>query len=314
MLFLGYRPPFGWLTLALAVALSPRVASASDVEAADDCAPAPAEPDDPPAAAATTPPADGTSTTPSEALPPRDDSMPAAAPEGTSAEIPGSDASQITAPQSAAEALGRTPKRVKCLDETLIDESGRARIRKGVQPRYFRKAKRVAISIGGGAWAGDLLDTSWHAHGNLAFWPTEAFGVDLDFKLTPMTFRLERSATDFTGANRYPDGMVDNFAYVAMGHVLFAPLHTKQRAGKERVRHGDFAIFAGGGRAFHDSSQGVGFDLGMSLYWYVAKFVSIRLDVSDVILSQDVFGSRRISNNLVLSTGVGLWIPPRRKQ
>ena len=142
----------------------------------------------------------------------------------------------------------------------------------------------------------------------------QALGLDADFKLTPMTFRLERSATEFTGANRYPDGIVDNFAYVAMAHVLFAPLHTKQRAGKDRVRHGDFTIFAGGGRAFHDSVQGVGFDVGMSLYWYVAKFVSVRLDVSDVILSQDIFGSRRISNNLVLSTGVGLWIPPRRKQ
>jgi outer membrane beta-barrel protein len=214
---------------------------------------------------------------------------------------------------TAAEALGRMPKKVKCLDESLIDESGRARRRKGVQPRRFHKAKRVAISLGGGGWAGDLLDTSWHAHGNVAFWATEGFGVDVDFKLTPMTYRLERSATGFTGQNRYPDGIVDNFAYVGMAHVLFAPLHTKQRARKDRIAHGDFVLFAGGGRAFHPSTQGVGFDLGMSLHWYVARFVSIRIDVSDVILAQEAFGSRRISNNLVFSSGVGLWIPFRRK-
>ncbi len=314
LLFLGHRPPVGWLTLALAVALSPRAAAATDVAVDDDCAPVASPPADLPADATETPTTDADTPGRADGLPAPDDSLPAAATDGAGPQVPDADASPVTSPQSAAEALGRTPKRVKCLDETLIDESGRARIRKGVQPRYFRKAKRVAISIGGGVWAGDLLDTSWHAHGNVALWPTEAFGLDLDFKLTPMTFRLERSATDFTGADRYPDGMVENLAYVAMGHVLFAPLHTKQRAGKERVRHGDFTIFAGGGRAFHDTSQGVGFDLGMSLYWYVAKFVSIRLDVSDVILSQDVFGSRRISNNLVLSTGVGLWIPPRRKR
>jgi outer membrane beta-barrel protein len=248
------------------------------------------------------------------ALPPAAD--PEGPPDPAAPSVP-PDSAPVPAPApevTAAEALGRMPKKVKCLDESLIDESGRARRREGVQPRRFRKARRVAVSIGGGGWAGDLLDTSWHAHGNVAFWPTEGFGIDVDFKLTPMTYRLERSATDFTGQNRYPDGVVENFAYVGMAHVLFAPLHTKQRAREDRIAHGDFVLFAGGGRAFHPSTQGIGFDVGMSLYWYVARFVSLRIDVSDVILAQEVFGSRRISNNLVFSTGVGLWIPFRRKE
>jgi outer membrane beta-barrel protein len=294
----------GWLTLGLVVALGPRAALASST-GSDDCVAPPTTPDEGPATSSDSTEDVAAGEPPTDADPIEPSSPASVPPEVSAAAAP--------PPATAAEALGRTPRRVKCLDESLIDEAGRARVRKGVQPRYFRKARRVALSLGGGVWAGDLLDTSWHAQANLAFWPTEAFGIDADVKLTPMTFRLERSATGFTGANRYPDGIVDNFAYVAMGHVLFAPLHTKQRAGKERVRHGDFALFAGGGRAFHDSTQGIGFDLGVSLYWYVAKFVSIRLDVSDVILSQDVFGSRRISNNLVLSSGVGFWIPPRRR-
>lgn len=296
------------LAAALAIALPPS-ASAASID--QTCAPAPG---DAPSRADSAAPADrGDTPGADEPMVIEDDedaTEPAPAAGGTAPPEP------VAVPPpaaTAAEALGRTPKRVKCLDESLIDESGRARRRKGVQPRRFRKAKRLAISVGGGGWAGDLLDTSWHAHGNVAFWPTEGFGIDVDFKLTSMTYRLERSATGFTGQNRYPDGIAENFAYVGMGHLLFAPLHTKQRARKDRVAHGDFVLFAGAGRAFHPSVQGAGFDLGMSLYWYVTRFVSLRVDVSDVILAQEAFGSRRISNNLVFSTGVGLWIPFRRK-
>jgi hypothetical protein len=309
VLFFGHRPRVGRLALAVLGALWALPPAAARAGEATDCAPVDTSPT----------PSHDAAAAPTEDVDAADDAGPdddatttdAPDPDGTAASPAATDPA---IPQTAAEALGRTPRRVKCLDESLIDESGRARVRKGVQPRYFRKARRVAISLGGGAWAGDLLDTSWHAHGNVAFWPTEALGFDADFKLTPMTYRLERSATSFTGSDRYPDGMLANFAYVAMGHVLLAPLHTKQRMGRDKVRHGDFTVFAGAGRAFHDSTQGIGFDVGMSLYWYVAKFVSVRLDVSDVILSQDVFGSRRISNNLVLSSGVALWIPFRRRE
>ena len=288
---------------ALVVPLAGWVDEAAARERREDC--------EAPAESPAEPPADSPSA--AEGSPVPAPSAPAAPASADDPAAPPVDV-KVPAPEvTAAESLGRMPRKVKCLDESLIDESGRARRRKGVQPRRFRKAKRVAISLGGGGWAGDLLDTSWHAHGNVAFWPTEGFGIDADFKLTPMTYRLERSATGFTGGNRYPDGIVENFAYVGMAHLLFAPLHTKQRARKDRITHGDFVLFAGAGRAFHPSTQGAGFDIGMSLYWYVARFVSVRIDVSDVILAQEAFGSRRISNNLVFSTGVGLWIPFRLK-
>lgn len=216
-------------------------------------------------------------------------------------------------PDSTAEALGRAPRRVKCLDESMIDEFGRTAVRKGVQPRDFRKALRLAIAIGGGVRAGDLLDTQWQAGANLAFWPFEDLGFDVDFKASPMTLRVERSATSFTGENRFPDGALANLSYAVLGHVLFSPFHTKLRARGDRIIHGDFVFIGGGGAVLHSSVQAAAFDVGAGFYLFPAKFLSLRLDLIDRIMAQEAIGSRRIANDLVFSAGIAFWLPPRRR-
>ncbi len=236
-----------------------------------------------------------------------------AAPEAEAPSPPATTPAEPSAdvPDSTAEALGRQPARVKCLDESLIDEFGRARARKGVQPRFFRKALRLSLSASGGGYAGDLASTNWQAGGNLAFWITEDLGIDAQFRLSPIEFRLERSATGFTGQNRYPDEASENLAYVANAHVLWSPFHTKLRATEDRIIHGDFVLFAGAGKTFHDTVQGVGFDVGASMYLYPTKWLSVRFDLADHILNQEILGSTRISNNLLFSAGVGIWVPFR---
>lgn len=243
-------------------------------------------------------------------------------PAGDPATPPGSDATGPSpavaagndgAPESAAEALGRTPRRVKCLDESMVDEFGRTAVRKGVQPRDFRKARRVALGITGGVRGGDLTDTQWSVGGNLAFWPFEDVGLDVDFDLSPMTLRLERAATGFTGNDRFPNGVVGNFSYAILGHILYAPFHTKLRARGDRIIHGDFVLLGGGGAVLHDSVQAAAFDVGAGFYLFPSKFVSLRVDLVDRIMAQEALGSRRIANDLVFSAGVALWIPPRRR-
>ncbi len=214
---------------------------------------------------------------------------------------------------SLAESLGRTPRRVKCLDESLIDEFGRASARKGVQPRDFRKARRLSLSIQGGARGGDLLDTQWHGGASLAFWPTEDFGIDAQFDISPMTLRIERSTTAFFGTNRFADGVIRNLSYAAIGHLMFSPIHTKLRARRDRIIHGDFVLVGGAGAVLHRSVQAAAFDIGASLYLYPNKFISIRLDITDRIMAQEALGQRRIANDLVFSIGAGLWIPFRRR-
>jgi outer membrane beta-barrel protein len=219
---------------------------------------------------------------------------------------------EVAVPQSTAEALGRTPRRVKCLDESLVDEFGRTSARKGVQPRTFRKARRLAIGLSGGVHAGDLLDTQWMGGADLAFWPTEEFGFEGVFRVTPMTLRLERAATNAVAmGNRYADGVRPNLAYEAIGHLMFAPIHTKLRARKDRIVHGDFVLLAGAGAVLHRTVQGAAFEVGMALYLFPKPWLSVKLELVDQILAQEALGSRRITNNLLFSVGVDFWIPPR---
>ncbi len=254
--------------------------------------------------------------TPTEPATPDEQPAEIDAPAGANSDPPpmATTAPADAAPQSTAEALGRAPRRVKCLDESLVDEFGRVSVRKGVQPRDFRKQLRLSLSLVGGVRAGDLFDTQWQAGGSLAFWPFEELGFDADFRVSPMTLRIERAATSFTQENRYPDGVRANLSYTALGHVLFSPIHTKLRARGDRIIHGDFVFVGGAGAVIHSSAQAAAFDVGMSLYLYPTKWLSIRIDVSDLIIAQEALGSRRISNNLQLSTGVGFWIPPRRRR
>ncbi len=212
---------------------------------------------------------------------------------------------------SAAEALGRTGGRVRCLDAAAVDEFGAARTRKGVQKRPFRKRLRAFVEVFGGAYAGDLSDTQWQAGGRVGFWFSEAFGIDVTYRLTPITLRLERSATAFTQADRYPDGVVRNLSHTVLGHLLWAPFHTKLRANPERVVHGDFILYAGAGPTLHDSRRGLGLEFGGALLFYPVRWLSLRLDLADHVLSQEILGRRRISNSLVVSFGLGLWIPFR---
>lgn len=259
----------------------------------------------PPAAA--TPSDAAPSTTPSDVAPASPEISPA--PDGSAATPGPADAT----PDSAAAALGRTPRRVKCLDESMIDEFGRTSVRKGVQPRDFRKALRVALAIGGGVRAGDLVDTQWQAGANLAFWPFEDLGFDVDFKVSPMTLRVERAATSFTQENRYTDGALANLSYAVLGHVLYAPFHTKLRARGDRIIHGDFVLLGGAGVVMHSSVQAAAFDLGAGFYLFPTKFLSLRFDLVDRIMAQEALGSRRIANDLIVSAGVAFWLPPRRR-
>jgi outer membrane beta-barrel protein len=243
--------------------------------------------------------------------PPDAASGPDAAPEAPPAAEPAAEPAPAPPPSSTAQALGRQSARIKCLDESLVDEFGRARARKGVQPRDFRKALRVALSVTGRAWAGDLASTSWQGGGALAFWISEDLGIEAQYRITSVEFRLERAASGFTGQDRYPNRVRDNLGHVAHARALWSVFHTKLRAAEDRIIHGDFVLFAGAGKTFHDTVQGVGFEVGASMYLFPAKWLSIRLDLADHILNQEILGSTRISNNLLFSAGIGIWMPPR---
>ncbi len=212
-------------------------------------------------------------------------------------------------PLTSAQAQGRQPAKIRCLDESLIDDFGRSRSRKGVQPRVFRKATRLALTLMGGGYGGDLISTSWQVNGRLSFWLSEHFAIEAQGLVVPMQFRLENSATGFTGEDRFVDVGTQRLATMLHGHLVWAPIHTKLRTKNHKVVHGDFVFYGGAGRTFHETAQGASFSAGATFLLFPARWLSIAFDLQDHILGQEVLGSTKMTNNLVASIGLGIWIP-----
>ena len=75
------------------------------------------------------------------------------------------------------------------------------------------------------------------------------------------------------------------------------------------IVHADVLLFAGAGRLFHDSIQGVSFDAGLALDLFVSRFVTVRLDARNLLAVQEVAAETRLTNNLIATAGLVVWIP-----
>jgi len=191
-----------------------------------------------------------------------------------------------------------------CLDQSIVNELGETLHPRGVQKRDFLKRGQLEILARGGLFAGDLLSSSYIVGGAVAWFATEDFGIEGSFDMTYVKLDLDKPLADFTGANRFQGGR----GYLALGNLLWSPVHAKMKMG-ERIVHGDFLVTAGGGRLFHDSAQGIAFDGGLLLDLFLSKWFTIRVDLRDVVLVQEAVAETRLTNNLVLTGGLALWLP-----
>lgn len=191
-----------------------------------------------------------------------------------------------------------------CLDRSIRDELGRELAPRGVQLRDFRKNKKVQLSAQGGLYAGDLTSSSWIGGGALGFWFTEDLGVEASFAVTPVALDLDSPLAGFFGDDRFESGM----GYLPLVNLMWSPIHTKVKVAGGIV-HGDILLFAGGGRLFHDSVQGVSFDVGLGLALFTSSWMTVRLDARDVMIVQEAVAETRFTNNLIAAAGVALWIP-----
>ena len=223
-----------------------------------------------------------------------------ALPDTPPAPGPGGDA--MLAPEQVDETEGEegTPGRIGCLDD-LSEEGYR---RKGVQKRDFLKAGRFELSGLGGFYASDLLSSTYTAAGSASYFPVEDFGVELLVSWAPVQFRLERPFTAFDGTRRFESSA----ALQIMGGLSFAPFHAKFKLTEKTILHGDLFGLAGAGRTFHDSVQGVSFQAGLGLRLYLMRRLAFRLEVRDFILPQEVLGRGRVTHNLTILGGLGLWL------
>ena len=215
-------------------------------------------------------------------------------------------ATESTAEAHAATAAA-TPSEAplpSCLDQSIKDELGQSLRPRGVQKRDFAKRGHVELLAKGGLYAGDLTSSSWIAGGALGFWFTEDLGIELGFEVTPIALDLDSPLAEFFGDDRFEKGL----GYLPMANLVWSPIHTKMKLGDDIV-HGDFLIYAGGGRLIHDSVQGATFDAGFALELFTTDVLTVRFDVRDVIAVQEAAAETRLTNNIVASFALGIWVP-----
>jgi outer membrane beta-barrel protein len=219
-------------------------------------------------------------------------------------------AASIGASGSAARAQPAPPAKPSdaplpsCLDQTIRDQLGEQLKPRGVQKRDFKKNKKIVLHGHGGLFGGDLTSSSWIAGGSLGFFFTEDLGIQAEFDLTPLTLDLDSPLNKFFGDNRFEPGM----AYVALGNLMWSPIHAKLKMGGGIV-HSDFMLFAGGGRVIHDAVQGLSFDAGFAIDLFVTRALVIRFDARDLMAVEEIAGETRYTNNLVATAGLALYIP-----
>jgi outer membrane beta-barrel protein len=191
-----------------------------------------------------------------------------------------------------------------CLDQTIAEQVGEQLRPRGVQKKDFLKRGKINAVLHGGLHGGDLTSSSWLAGGSLGFFFTEDFGIAAEFSITPLQLDLDAPISKFFGDDRFQPGL----AYIALGKVMWSPIHAKLRLGGGIV-HADFLIYAGAGRMIHDAVQGIAYDAGVALDMFVTKALTIRLSVHDLMAVQEIAAETRFTNNLIATMGIALWIP-----
>ncbi|HTE56079.1 MAG TPA: outer membrane beta-barrel domain-containing protein [Kofleriaceae bacterium] len=214
-----------------------------------------------------------------------------------SASLPGSPAAGNPARPSDAPVPS-------CLDQSIVDQLGQSVRPRGVQKRDFMKRGQVELVAHGGMFASDLLSTSYLYGGAAAFFLTEDLGIEASVDVTYLKLDLDRSLAEFFGDDRFVSGR----GYLALGNLLWSPVHAKLKMG-DSIVHTDFIIAAGGGRLIHDSVQGMAFDGGALLDMFLTRWITLRFDLRDVVLVQEAVGETRLTNNLTFTGGLGLWLP-----
>jgi outer membrane beta-barrel protein len=201
------------------------------------------------------------------------------------------------------EGGGTSLRALSCLEgEGGNDRDGS---RRGVQKRDFMKKRRVEIAALGGYYASDALSSTYVYGGAVSFFPSEDFGLELLVARNPVSFRLEEAFNSFDRERHFQAGVAWNF----LGALLWSPVHAKLRWSERRITHADLLFVAGGGRTSHETVQGLTFQAGVGIKIYLTRFVSLRFDVRDLMVPQEVLGRGRTTHNVATMFGVCGWVP-----
>lgn len=198
---------------------------------------------------------------------------------------------------------GAALRALSCLEGEGGNDSDGAR--RGVQKRDFMKKRRVEISVLGGYYASDALSSTYIYGGALSFFPSEDFGLELLVARNPVVFRLEEPFSSFDREQHFQASV----AWNVLGAMLWSPVHAKLRWGEHAITHADLFLLAGAGRTANETVQGLTFQAGAGIKLYLNRFLSVRFDVRDLLVPQEVLGRGRTTHNLVTLLGLSGWVP-----
>ncbi len=194
----------------------------------------------------------------------------------------------------------------QCIDEALRDELNARRQYRGVQERIFQKARRHELSAMGGAYAADLLSSSYYAGGAYTYHFTEDLGLEASFGYTRAKSKViqiveDRFATDLLRE--------DQPVYLYQGHLVWTLAYGKLRWFGSRISRFDFDLALGGGITDNRSARGLTGSGGLAFKFYPTHWFAMRVDLRDQVLSQELLGESRIVNNLIATFGLSLFLP-----
>jgi len=191
-----------------------------------------------------------------------------------------------------------------CLDQSIRDQLGSQIRPRGVQKRPFLKKGQFALVGHGGLYAGDQMSSSYLYGGSLAFYFTEDLALEARFDVTRVDLDVDKPIAEFFGDDRFESGR----SYLALASLVWSPIHAKIKVG-DGILPADVMFVAGGGRLFHDSVQGVTFDAGMVVDFFLSQWVTFRIDIRDIITIQEAVAETRLTNNVAVTGGLALWLP-----
>jgi outer membrane beta-barrel protein len=194
----------------------------------------------------------------------------------------------------------------QCIDEAIRDELNARRQYRGVQERLFQKAHRHEISAMGGAYAADLMSSSYLVGGAYTFHFSEDLGLEASFGYTRSHADVvklieDRLSTDLVREN------VPVFIYE--GHILWTLAYGKLRWFGSRISRFDFNLALGGGITDNRSARGLTFSGGLGFKFFPTEWFAVRVDVRDQVLNQELLGESRIVNNIIATLGMSVFIP-----
>jgi outer membrane beta-barrel protein len=204
---------------------------------------------------------------------------------------------------SEDEEPGAPLRALSCLEgEGGNDQDG---ARRGVQKRDFLKKHRAELAVVGGYYASDALSSTYVYGGALSFFFSEDFGVEAMVLRNPVAFRLERPFQSFNLEQHFEPSQAWNL----LGAMLWSPVHAKLRWSEKHITHADLLLIVGGGQTVNTTAQGLTFQAGIGIKLYLARFVSLRVDVRDLIIPEEVLGRARNTHNIVTMMGLCGWFP-----